>query len=291
MVEEKVETKGFQLPGGKVRIMPLKRKRGRNNEIDESHENNFLFGTSSIQIVPKIHKNGSLRSPLTTEETKFFENSALSHLPFEPGELSIHKKTDNFWRNSKNSRIKLTETPMTLDLSDAMDYIKYKILLSNDDKIAPSPEEKDNKLTYKFVIVPEGYEDKARSKKFDRNKAIWKYIAKIEDDKEEIVNFLSIMYPKKSLSLETSMTDLQSMLEESAENNKDLFLDTMKDKDLTIKAIIKRALKRKALVKEGIKYSLPEGDEIGNNLNDTIAFLKNPKNQEILDKIEARIKQ
>lgn len=296
-----VETAEFKLPKFDpkdpkkhvVKVLPVKKVRGKDGYINLHHENNFLYGRSSINLPPKLsNKNGGLISPLTAAEAAYFENSELSGLPFNKGDLSVHKKgDDNFWF-SREARIKLTETPLELDLSEAMDYIKYKILLSNDDKICPDPEalkDSRNKQTYKFVIRSYNYEDKSKINKFNRTKDIYRFLGKIEGDKTQMVNFLLVLYPNKYISPTTSTDTLIGRLQDAAELDQSRFVEVMEDEHRDLKATIRKAVKKQALKLDGTSYETPEGDVIGKNIKETIEFLSDPKNQELLDKIEVRI--
>lgn len=296
-----VETVDFKLPKFDpqdpkkhvVKVLPVKRVRGKDGYINLQHENNFLFGRSKITLPPKLRNaSGSLVSPLTQDETAYFENSELSGLPFKRGDLSVHNKDeDNFWY-SREARITLTETPLELDLSDSMDYIKYKILLSNYDKICPDPDalnDSRNKQTYKFVIRPYHYEDKSKIKKFNRTKDIYRFLGKIEGDKTQMTNFLLVMYPDKYISPTTKTDTLIGRLQDAAETDQSRFIEVMEDEYRDLKATVRKAVKKQALKQEGTSYETPEGDVIGNNLKETLEFLSDPKNQELLDKIEVRI--
>ena len=75
--------------------------------------------------VPIIASTGSLKNVLTKEEKAFFENALGLN-------LSVHNKVDNYWENFK---VRLTKNDTFLDLSEIEDYLKYKVLLANNNFI------------------------------------------------------------------------------------------------------------------------------------------------------------
>lgn len=286
-------TKEFKLPNTVLKLKPIKRARGKHGEIGVHHEANFLFGNAKNTFSPIIMKKGITSSPLTREEQEFFEDPNRSGLPFERGHLSVHnKKEDNFWI-SKESRIRLGEDPIEFDLSDPMSYIKYKILLSNDEIICPDPEYLEpthpkNKLTYKYVFEPLNYHENKKAEKYDRTRDIYKFLGRIEANRSAMINFLTLINPKKRVPANATMELLRGELNSYAENMPDKFIEIMKDEDRDVKALIKRAVDIGALNREAMSFSLPDGRELGENLKDTIEFLKNPENQKVLDLLKVK---
>jgi len=122
----------FELPNKVVYIKPIK---GR-SWLPEKHAASFLFGDSSMEyVIPSDEKRGVLRDPLTVAEKKFFEDKELSGMDFEIGDLSVHKKKDNYWHSFS---VKLDSRQLVLDLSKPTDYLRYKVLLTNTELICPS---------------------------------------------------------------------------------------------------------------------------------------------------------
>ena len=168
--EEKTQEKVFKLPKKVLKLKPVKKVRGDHGEIHLKHEANFLFGQSKNTMAPVIYKNGSYKNPLTREEQAFFEDSSKSGLSFGPGDLSVTKKTDNFW-TSREATIRLDENTVTLDLSNPHDYLKYAILRSDVDRVALDPEwleEKspNRKLTFMYVLEPINYQENKKAKEY-----------------------------------------------------------------------------------------------------------------------------
>ena len=85
--------------------------------------------------VPML-RSGLFCDILTKDEKDYLEYV----MGLEPNALSIYNKTDNFWStaNPKGiSTVTLMKQDNQLDLSNPTDYIKYKILLADKDRIDP----------------------------------------------------------------------------------------------------------------------------------------------------------
>jgi len=166
-----VKKSTFTLPEKKVLVVPVRRK-GR--WLPDNHEASFLFKHSYFQVVvPKDGRNGELKDPLTKEERDYFESKA-SGLALEKGDLSTLKRENNYW---SNFRVKLDKNVLQLDLSNAMDYLRYKVLAVNTEIIAPSAEDKYAKGTYRFEKLIEndllGFLKLADDKDYDKKVLIF----------------------------------------------------------------------------------------------------------------------
>jgi hypothetical protein len=95
-----------------------------------------LAERSTITLtVPRL-KSGTLKNVLTDAEKDYLEHI----LGLEVGALNVYNKLNNFWENTTEggvSSVRLSKYDTRLDLSDPIDYIKYKILLANKDIVAP----------------------------------------------------------------------------------------------------------------------------------------------------------
>lgn len=271
----------------KVLVSPIKRK---GSFVPAGHENEFLFKHSTYKIgVPRQGRNGELVDPLTAEERKFFE-SKKSGLSLEAGDLSIYKKDDNFWRNFI---VTLDKSVMQLDLSNPMDYIRWKVLLVNRDLIAPSEAEAFGKGTYKFKITEEGAMEEAKAKKALSTKDAYMAFGKIADSATKMRNFLNVYFftrkGGKAIAPNASLEFLVGETEKVLEKDVKGFVDTLGDKSYDTKVLIYQALKARAITREGLVYKTTEGEPLGDNLEEAIAYFDNPVNNEEIFKIKARI--
>lgn len=284
-MENKMENK--VLVDKKVLVMPVRRK---GSWLPPGHENEFLFGKSTFKvIVPKNQRNGELVDPLTKEERTFFESTD-SGLALEKGDLSIHKKEDNFWNNFI---VTLDKNVMELDLNNPMDYIRWKVLLTNKDLIAPSNDTKFSKGTYKFCLSEENAIKEAEAAKVSSKKDAYMLLGKIMDSPTKMRNFLNVYFynkpGKKSIAPDVSKEFLQVETEKVLEKDVKGFVETLQDKGYDTKVLIYKALTASAVSREGLTFKTTEGVTIGESLDETVSYFLDPINNEEVLRIKARI--
>ena len=76
--------------------------------------------------------SGAFKNVLTNSEKNYLEYI----MGLEPNALSVYKKVDNFWSTATEgtiNKVMLKKGDNRLDLSNPEDYIRYKILLANND--------------------------------------------------------------------------------------------------------------------------------------------------------------
>ena len=176
--------KPFSLPNERVHVKPILRS-GR--WLPDGHSGSFMYDNTQMAIqVPLDKDTGRLKNPLTKAEQAFFESKA--GLDLGESDLNPYKKKDNFWQDfvvsvRKSDNIVDDKTIlMTLDLSDPIQYLQYKVLLLNSAPgglVAPSWEERFARATYRIVLVHQGQESKDKVKKADKMQKAYKYIGKI----------------------------------------------------------------------------------------------------------------
>ena len=288
-VAEKEKT--FSLPNEKVFVKPILRS-GR--WLPEGHSGAFMYDNTSMGImVPKDRNTGRLRNPLTKEEQKFFETEA--GLDLKEGDLNPYKKKGNFWFDF-NVRVRKGESIvndktilMTLDLSQPMDYLQYKVLMSNTQPdgglIAPSWEQRFASGTYRIALVREGqqYIDKAR--KTDRMKRIYKYVGKIDGSEESMYDFLTIYYLENAKSKRPAedgnkgyyIAEIEDLIEKDSEG----VLAIIEDADnYDYKLLVHRGIKSGALVYTTNGIETVDGIPLGRNMKQAISWLKDDKHQD-----------
>ena len=277
---------GFMLPQEKVTIKFIKRNKGLAADVSESHviSGGMVEGATRKFCVP-LQRGGGLKNVLTTEEKEYFENGH-----FRGVNLSIYS---DFW-HSKNVALEKLDT--ILDLSIPEDYLKYKILLAWQDVIAPSLEEykRTNKGTYQFYMTRTGEELKDRSKKLDLIKTAWKEYYKIEDNRDVLVSIIYLMSGKK-LSDNSTMKFINTEVETLVDSRTKDFLNLIEDPNFETKTLIALAENVGIVVKKNGKYETVDGLTLAKegeiaSLQNAVKYLIDPKNQEVRDLIEARVK-
>jgi hypothetical protein len=286
MEEETIETtevKEFKLPKKKVTVRLVDRSRGMKHE--KGHAMYNMPSGVTFELCPK-HLKGTrvIDCPLTREEIMFFENKSKSGMAFEVGDLSVDQpKASNFWY-ARRSKVTLSNRPMVLDLSKATDYITYKILLSNSDMVAPSAKEEFSKKSYVFVITSDEEEQVTILSKGDKNKRAWRLATKMEDSREKMIDFLTVIGKRPSDN--SKLEFLRAEIDKQIDTNINQFLETLEDERYETRVLLMKSLTIKSVLRDGNKYFLPGGDELCfkgevNNLTNTLKFLDADENQDI----------
>lgn len=266
------------LKNKKIKVTPIRRDTGY---LPEGHDGDFLFTGCEIGIdLRRDPSTNRLISILTAEEQELFEKT----FNYEPGHLSFYKKNSEFW--TKTMRVKLSKDGITLDLSDPMDYLKYKILQVAK-QVAPSWEDRYKSGEYKFALVDEDEEVKSTVSRSELNSKAYRLFGKIEDSVEDMQNVLRV-YGKKSSSVKKDF--LQAEIQKLIDKDIKEFIKIIEDPSFKTKVLIDKALQVRAIDRTSKGgYALPGGDELGRNLAETVEFLESPRYQDILLKIKAQI--
>lgn len=245
-------------------------------------------------VVPKL-TSGTYVNVLTNSEKEFLEN----YMQLEPNALSVHKKEHNFWSDSNPegvNKVTLKRQDTFLDLSEPVDYIKYKILLSNKDLICPSLEEYERKpkATYQFVIIKEGDETKAAKTSMNYMMEAYKEYGKVEDK----IDFLKVIVESldnRPVSDTTKIEFLQAKMNEYIQADAKKFLKIIKDEYLPTKVLIRRAINAGVITRRGnFLYLRSDGKPLCNDNEDptlevAAKYLNQPKHQSIKLAIEAEL--
>lgn len=237
--------------------------------------------------VPML-RNGQLVDVLTKQEKDFLEEA----MGLEANALSVHRKVDNYWSNYK---VKLGKEDTILNLNDPEEYIKYKVLLSNVDQIAPSLDEVSlrPKETYEYVLLHEEEEAKANQKRVNKNIEAYKTFGKLENDRDKLRTIVEIATSRpqhKTVSLEILTDQVDRLIQADA----NLFLTIAQDPLLDTKVLLKKGRECGAVkVKNDLFYD-SDGKPLCDAGNATFSvaaeWLNKPKNQGTKLAIEAKIK-
>lgn len=271
----------FTLPEKTVTIKYINRKKGMASNVGDDHviSGGMLSGSVKRFQVPLL-RNGSLKNVLTNEEKEYLESQTGLN-------LSIYGE---FW---SNHFVALFKDDNRLDLGNPMDYISYKILMSLKDDIAPSWGERNLKQTYQFVITSSDEELTEKKQGLDNKKEAFKLYGKIEDDKEKLIGILKLL-TNKPISKDATLKWLQSQVEEFLDKKPESFVAMLKDSKLETKLLVQNAEDKGVIVKSGNKYATSDGLDLCENgqiptFENTIAYLDNPKHQEVRSLIEAKL--
>jgi len=280
---EVLEKTGFSLPNEIITVRYIKRKIGMASgaHIGEDHviSGGMLDGSVRKYSTPRL-RNGGLANVLTTEEKNYLENATGL-------KLSIY---EDFW---KEHQVDLFKEDNKLDLSNPLDYISYKILSCLKDDICMNWEDRNTKTSYTFVIVKGDEEFNDKKSKFDDKKEAYKLYGKIEDDRDKLLGILKLL-SNQAVSPTTPLFWLQGKVGEFIESKPKAFVDLIKDKQIETKLLVQKAQDENIIIKKGNKYSTVDGLDLCENghipsFENAIAYLDNPKHQDVRDIIEAKL--
>lgn len=281
----------FSLPKTKVHVKPILRK---GVWLPEGHSGHFMYDNTQIGImVPIDSLTGKLKNPLTPEEQEFFETKA--GLDFKPGDLNPYKK-DSFWENFKitvrkaDSIVDDKTILMTLDLSNPLQYLQYKIMLANSQPdgglVAPSWEQREYSGTYRVALVHEGQQNMDKAKKADKMKLAYKYLSKIDSSNEAMFDFLTVYYlenaKSKRPSQDSSKDYYYSEIQDLIDNDLDGVVGIIEDaNNYDYKLLVHRGLKINALkMVGGTRIETVDGIPVGNSLYQAVQWFKDDRHQD-----------
>lgn len=248
-------------------------------------------GTFMNLCVPILRSTGNYKNVLTKSEMEFLENA----LGLDFGALSVYKREDNYW-DKYRVFIPDVKEGLHLNLSDPEDYIKYKVLLANNDIVAPSVQERMDrpKVTYIFELVREDEETSIENAKMDATMASYKEFGKIEND-VDTMRVLVELLDARPYSQNEKSDFLRSRINMLIQADPRRFLRSITDPLLHTKVIIRRATELGKLTKRGDYYYLASNGEplCDNGQNPTLdiaaTYLNLPSHQDIKFVLESEM--
>lgn len=251
-------------------------------------------GSTRTFVVPRL-RNGQFVNVLTDNEMAYLEKV----MRLEPGALSIYNRENNFWDDSNEHGlgvVTLHKQNNYLDLSDPIDYIKYKVLLANKNQICPSLQELEErpKATYQFVIVSEHAETQMNLSKNDAKMESYMEYGAVRQDSDTLRTILEII-TGRPVGAQTKLDFLQSKVMDSLEADPRRFLKVIKDELLSTKVLIKKAVEAGIITRRNDLYfydgapMCEDGED--STLTNAAKWLSNIRRQELKFTLEARVKE
>lgn len=283
METKEVKSK-FTLPQEIVIVKHIPRRKGMAANVEKDHViSGGMLNTAVKKFCAPLQRNGSVKNVLSDEEKEYLEK--------ETGlNLSVY---GDFWRDYYVSLHK-DDANNRFDLSSPMDYISIKILESlSKDEIAPSWEARTKNQTYQFAISRGDDEMLEDKRKYDSKKEAFKLYGKIEDDKDKLLGVLKLL-TNKPISKDSTLNWLQHKVEEFIDTMPTVFVNVINDKAFYTKMLINSGIEAGVVEQKGNRYKTIDGLDLCNagevaTFENAVAYLDNPKNQEIRTIIEAKI--
>lgn len=262
---------------------------------DESPLSKGLAETSSISYaVPR--DNGMLTAVLTPDEQAFFE--AYFNLPEDA--MNPNAIVNNYWTTYNRgyiNRVILDKSGKRLDLSNAKDYIEWKILKANKEYICPDQEtlENNRKATYRFVMHNDNTVATSAGKTADLKLELFEIYGKYKDD-ADMLRVICYLIEHKKVSPKTRIELLKEKLVNMMEDRAKDCYAVMSNKNLEQKkAILIGSEKGIVSDRNGFYYLTENGQKLSDdytepNLNNAANYLADVANQELYFSILNRIK-
>ncbi len=277
----------FSLPEEVITIEFIKRQRG-----SITNPRHVMFGgvleASKRILVPKRNRTTFKYLPVLDKK----EQTALeTMMGLDDGTLGAFKVTNNFW---DDVTVEVKKEGVKLDLSDPMQYIKYKVVLQYKNTIAESLAtlKARNKQTYRFVIVRKGEKSNDAIAKYTVKKEAYKIADLVESDMNKLKEFLFLMGSRVAST--TSLKVMKAKLAEFVEDSPHKVVEIYTAKDYTTRAILARGVLSGIIKDAGGRYLLEDGLELAEEgkqgtLGNAILFLTSPSNKGIRNQIEAKL--
>lgn len=283
------------LKNEKIIVRFISRTRGMITNPDHILYGGMANGSKMSLTVPLL-RSGGFADVLTKAEKKFLEWK----MGLEPNALSVHNRTNNFWDDSNEQgigRVVLTKGDNPFDLSNPIDYIKYKILLANKEQVAPSMSALQDKpkATYRFVIISEADTTKAANIKVGLKQQAYMEFGKLSENKDKLRVIIE-MLDGRPTAADSKLEYLQGKVGELIEANTKMFLSVAKDPLLDNKVLIKKAIEAGIIANRGnYLYMRDSNSPLCDNgqeptLNIAAKYLSLAKHQELKFSIEAKLK-
>lgn len=274
----------FTLPNETVTVRFIKRKRGMAANVADNHiiAGGMLPNAKKKFCAPVQASNGVIVNVLTKEEKDYLESVTGLN-------LSVY---GDFWKTFYVT-LRKDDTSNILELSNPIDYLKYKLLMSLKDDVAPSWDMRNHKQTYQFVLTKEGEIQDEKKAKLDIKKEAFKAYGKIEDDREKLVGVLKLL-SNQPISSSSKLKWIQGKVEEYVDSSPKAFLNVITDPYLKTKVLINKGVEKKLIIKKGNKYETVDGLELSEegqipSFINAVKYLENPKHQDVYLLLEAKI--
>lgn len=210
-------------------------------------------------------------------------DSILHRVPSEGLKLEVGLEDDN---------LPLSESNMPINVRD---YVSYRHLKGSPKVAANLEEAESNPIKTFYIVDPEIVTGETMKLNKLEDEALTNYF-KFKDDVIKVDQVLTM------LGVNIKEMDSQSKLlkfKSSASKNKDLseaeqregftrFIDLCKDPDLGLKYMVQELIGAQVLERVGTAILIKEsGQKMGDNLRETVFFLKNHKNTRVLNILKA----
>jgi hypothetical protein len=193
----------------------------------------------------------------------------------------------NVWTGANRYKVVLTDKSIRLNLSNPIDFIKYKILLANNEEIAESFETRLDK-GYRFYCQRLEEVDKNNADNIELEFKAIKLILDMGNDLAKLRNALLVLFKGDTtkVSREITIHTCKTMLKDAATKNTRMFIELLEAEDYKYHVMLYRGLESGAITRKGFEYRLgyADGELVGFSTTEALQYLtrleKDPTAQE-----------
>jgi hypothetical protein len=267
-------------------VRPIRRK---GQWVPQEHDSAFMNDGAKLGIVVPVMKGNILANPMPE-----FTKEDIVLLAEELGLEDIKKLNlyvpKCYWRGKT---VNLDRNGLHLNLANVEDLIKFLILRSDSDRIAPNWKVRFDRGTYKFALVEEGEELQDNVSNLEEKKNAYILFGKMDSSIDKMKDFLYVYYltkkdakhPPKNATINQLKQEIGRVIEDDLKT----YLEILNDDYYTLKLLIQRSVAIGALRRDKHLYSLPGSDKPIGVLEDLIEFLDDPKNQDTRMKLRHQV--
>jgi len=251
-------------------------------------------GSFTTYDAPMAKHGKGVMPVLTADEQEYLE----SILDSSRGKGWLSSYAENSaWTGRSRYKIELGLDEVELRLFDPVEFIQYKILLSNRNDIAPSYESRQDRQ-YMFYMESKESLDKGKLEKVTYKIEAGQVFAEIAKSNDKLIDTMLVVfrgdYSKvpKGMTANSAKVTLYNYIERDPQG----FLDIVRGSEFDVKVQFYKARRRGYIQRNGYDYNLGMGDGrlIGKNMAEVLDYIRdlatNESKEEQYLKFQAALK-
>jgi hypothetical protein len=256
----------------KVTVRPIK----TNGWLPTDHDGFMRYSKCFERLAVQTDRGtGLLNTGLTEDDERRLEKK----LHLKEGTLSKYNK--DYWATFY---MDIPKDGKTLDLTLPSHELIYLALRAHQ-RVSNSEIERFDTPFAEYIMSDKNEEAKVRNQKSKVKRKAYNLFAGLSTS--DMFNVLKVYGQKVDSSATPSF--MEAEVDKLVETDPQRFIDIVKDTDFNIKVFVEDCIRARVLTKAGSRYSLVGGDVIGYSLGETLAYLGDPKNQDVYMNLKSRL--
>jgi len=260
--------------------------------VPEDHDGAYRFTGASEFLCPQFKRGTKeLVTGLTPKQERDLEKKL--NLPGVSEKLpqgTLSRYNMEFWGKFK---IEIPKGGRVFNLEEnPWDELSWRVLCAHQE-VAKDEDERLINGFARYLLASEEEEAVSANKKFSVKKTAYSKYGNLSSEEQK--DFLRVWsHTHKTGNVTVNENTKASMIEAAIgqiiEEEPQEFLDLLQSENYKTRVFFKKCLDKGLINKgRGNKYTLPGGDILGYTLEDTVDFLANPTNQEVVLSLKARL--